>query len=1346
MRRVSIFLCLVLCIALGGQAVHADAEPWDRVVPPVFKHLNATNGLPYPVAFSIVQDGEGYIWVATPGGLARWDGLRLTVFRHDENVEGSLPENIVTHLHTDRQGRLWLSSASGIVSRFDASRRKFISYRDNGSGVGRVLDLASDDKGGIWIAGRRGLARLDSNKGVWDYQDALKGMPPGEVTSLLIDSAGRVWAGSAEGLMRKNDAHQAFQRIVMPPRTKVGKVTALFEDSHHVIWFGTGKGAVGTVDDERGQLNFEPTLPLTGHQISSIIEVRPGVLWFGEFGNGIRELRTASFETRHFQHSPSLTASLGDNSVSGLLVDRSGMVWASTQAGVSYSIPANRQIMTIVPSQPKGLQGMDARSLAASQKGRVWVGHRRSGIALLDPIANVVKSIPTGNQPGDLPVGAVQTIVDSGDGKLWVGLPSGLYRVDQVSKQATQYMPLANTDVRALLLDKRGLWVTGSEGLALIKSENEPPKLFQPSRDNPTSISDASGMALALDRMGRIWVATQRGLNLLEDEKDGKFRRFLADPDNPNGLHSNIVSSIGSDSSGRFWLGTGDGIAIFDPTQLDEPKFMRLGVEQGLPHDTVLSVIEGADGKMFAGTGGGLAVIDPQDFSIRTIEPSQGGQIGTFWASSAARLTDGTLALGGFGGMVVIRPGPLPEWNFKPPMVLTEVRVGRKVVAASGGITIEPKNRGFSVEFAALDFSAPEKNRYAYRLLGSDQDWVSIQARQRFIRYANLSPGSYRLEVKGSNGVGNMNADPVSLEIQVMPAWHQTWWFRLLIALACLAALVGLWQGRKLYYLRRELELTLQVAAKTSEVETAMRRAVAGEEEARRAKETAESADQMKSRFLAIIGHEIRTPLNGLLGMLQLLDPRSLEKGPRELLTTAKEAGNNLRYLVESILEYGRSSVKDPEIALSDIELHRLATDTLALIRPQAQAKGLDLILKVRPEQPLWIRCDQIKLSRILINLLGNAVKFTDAGSITTNLCVREEGDHLRLSVAVIDTGIGITDDLREAIFGDFVQADDSITRKYGGAGLGLAISRRMAAQMAGTLTVESNVGMGSRFHLDIQVEPAKPHLEAEVSEVQATTPSLRVFVVDDDEINLRVARQLLLRLGHSPTCFKCGKDAIKALPGADVDAILMDLRMPAMDGMEATRRIRQWEKDRQGRLRILAMTADLSKEVWRQCEEAGMDGGVAKPVQLAKLKEALDETDLPDLPIYPRSRALDKAFLRVQLEMLGSGEMIRLARLFQKSSRLMIDAMEAAALAGDRQTVEAQAHRMRSAAGPLGLADVADKAGQVEQESPTASQEHLQTLVGELRKARRSGLEALGAAARGLGVDQEEAAGAANL
>ncbi|MBF0269166.1 MAG: response regulator [Alphaproteobacteria bacterium] len=1316
------------------------------VVPPAFKHLNSANGLPYPVAFSIEQDGDGYIWVATPGGLARWDGLRLSVFRHDEKDNGSLPENIVTHLHTDRQGRLWISSASGIISRFDAPNRKFISYRDNGSGVGRVLDLASDDKGGVWIAGRRGLAKLDSKTGDWKAQGAAEGMPQGEVTSLLVDSKGRVWVGSAEGLMRKDDADQPFQRVAMPTRPKVGKLTALFEDSRNTIWFGTGKGSVGTVDVEKGQLNFEPTLPLTGHQVSAIVEVGPGVLWVSEFGNGIRELRTPSFQTRHFQNNPSLPASLGDNSVTGLLVDRSGIVWASTQAGVSYSLPVNRQIMTIVPSPPRGFQGTDVRSLAASEKGRVWVGHRRGGIALLDPVSNVLKSIPTGNQPGDLPVGTVQTILDSGDGKLWVGLPSGLYRVDPASGQTAPYMPLANTDVRALLLDKRGLWVTGSEGLALIASENAPPKFFRPSRDDPTSISDASGMALGQDKLGRIWVATQRGLNLLEDEKEGKFRRFVADPGNPDGLRSDVVASIGSDSLGRFWLGTGEGIVIFDPTQPGEPKFKRLGVEQGLPHDTVLSVIEGADGLMFAGTGGGLAVIDPKDFSIRTIEAAQGAQIGTFWAGSATRLGDGTLALGGFGGMVVIRPGPLPEWNFKPPVVLTEVRVGRRAVAASGAIAIDPEHRGFSVEFASLDFTAPEKIRYAYRLVGSDRDWISIPARQRFIRYANLSPGKYRLEVKGSNSAGSMNAEPASLDILVLPAWHQTWWFRLLIALACLAALVGLWHGRKLYYLRRERELTLQVAAKTSEAEAAMRRAMAGEEEAKRAKETAESADQMKSRFLAIIGHEIRTPLNGLLGMLQLLDPRSLEKGPRELLSTAKEAGNNLRYLVESILEYGRSSVKDPEIALSDVELHRLAADTLALIRPQAQAKGLDLILKVRPEQPLWIRCDHIKLTRILINLLGNAVKFTDAGSITADLCVRGDGDNLRLSAAVIDTGIGIGEEMSEAIFGDFVQADDSITRRYGGAGLGLAISRRMAAQMGGTLTVDSQVGTGSKFLLDIQVEAAKPILEAEVSEVQSSTPSLRVFVVDDDEINLRVARQLLLRLGHSPTCFKSAKDAIKALPGADVDAILMDLRMPAMDGMEATRRIRQWEKDRHGRLRILAMTADLSKDIWRQCEEAGMDGGVSKPVQMEKLKEALDEIELPDLPIYPRGNALDKGFISAQLEMLGAGEMIRLARLFQRSSRLMIDVMEAAALAGDNQTVEAQAHRMRSAAGPLGLVDVADKAGRVEEESRGASTAHLQTLVGMLRKARRSGLEALGAASRSLGADQDETTGAANL
>ncbi|MDO8606649.1 MAG: two-component regulator propeller domain-containing protein [Phaeospirillum sp.] len=1328
-------------LAANGAAPRiAEPKAWDMVVPPVFSHLTPADGLPYPVALGLAQDRHGFIWAATPGGLARWDGYRMTVFRHDGGDPNSLPENIVTSVLADKHGQVWLSTASGVILRYDETIRGFVTYRDRGGSFGRPHGMTGDDKGGIWVAGRQGLARLDAASKTWRYESAL---PAGEVGSVLIDRSGRVWAGTVSGLMWRHANRQSFEPVAMPVETSGDVVSALFEDGEGTIWFGTRRGLVGRVERD-GPATLEPALPSSGHRVTAIAQPRPGVLWFGDYGGGIRELRQSERAVRRFTHDPMIGASLGDNSVTGLMIDRSGLVWVSSLRGVHRHILSNQRIMTVVRRGQGGLPGPDVRGVAATEDGKAWLGFRAEGVALLDPMANVIRTVSPGTGPGDLPGGVVQAIADTADGQLWVGQDGGLFRVDVASGKTAPYPPLAGANVFALYRDGTDLWAGSSMGLARIGLNGEPPRFFHFDRENPASLSDNSVQAVFRDRARRLWVSTQRGLNLLDDAGTGGFRRFQSDPDDPESLPSDIVSGIAEDRFGRIWLATASGVAVFDPARDGKPRFIRLGRGHGLPSDTVLSVMEGVDGKIIAATGSGLSMIDPQTLDIRSFGPAEGLHIQTFWAGSAARMSDGTILLGGFGGMAVVRPTLPPIWDFHPPVVVTELRVGGRTVPASDAIVISPEDGGFQVDFAALDFSAPDRNRYAYRLVGNDGDWTVTDAHRRTAGYTNLSPGSYRLELRASNSVGVWAEPPRVLAVRVLPAWHQTLWFRLLAGLAVLLAMVAAAQVRKAYYLRREQELTRQVAAKTSEAEAAKMRALTGEEDARQAKEEAEASARMKSRFLAIIGHEIRTPLNGLLGMLQLLDPRTLDHGPRELLSTAKTAGETLRHLVESVLEYGRDGAEfgKTQAAFDDVDLRRLAVEAVELMRSQALAKGLTLTLEVEPSGSIWIRCDHTKLSRILINLLGNAIKFTERGMVAVDLSAVSEDDGTRLTIKVTDTGIGIAPEIRYAIFGDFVQADDSITRKYGGAGLGLAVSRRMAAQMGGTLTVESAIGVGSSFRLDVTVAVGTEIPASEACAFVPTGPGLRVLVVDDDEINRQVARRLLLRLGHCPTMVESGGEAIGALSSFDVDVVLMDLRMPGMDGMETARRIRRLESGRENRLRIFAMTADLTDDVLRQCVAAGMDSGLPKPIQLGRLRDVLAGVDLPDLPLFPREGLLDVDFLRAQMDILGSAEMIRLARLFQRTSRLMVGAMEAAAETGDRATIEAQAHRLRSAAGALCLSDLVDKAARIEGEAPLASQVHLQAQIVLLREARRMGLRALGVWARGIAFRSQDVDG----
>ncbi|MBV5325166.1 MAG: hypothetical protein J0626_07805, partial [Rhodospirillaceae bacterium] len=341
--------------------------------------------------------------------------------------------------------------------------------------------------------------------------------------------------------------------------------SALFEDGVGTIWFGTRKGRVGHMDPAGRTAILQPSLPASGYRVAAITEPRPGILWIGEYGGGIRSLRIQSGKVRHFTHNPAEPNSLGDNTVTGLLMDRSGLVWASSLRGLHRHIPTNQRLMTVVSQGPEGLSGPDMRSVAATADGKVWVGFRAEGVALMDPTANVITTVFPGKRLSDLPEGMVQAIADTSDGTLWAAQQSGLSQIDIATKQVTPYVALAGANVFTLRQDGANLWAGGSMGVARIPLDGAPPRFYRSDRENQESLSNNSVQAIFRDRSRGLWVGTHWGLNLLEDETSGRFRRIFNDPNDPSSLPSNFITSIAEDRFGRLWLATDNGIGILDP-------------------------------------------------------------------------------------------------------------------------------------------------------------------------------------------------------------------------------------------------------------------------------------------------------------------------------------------------------------------------------------------------------------------------------------------------------------------------------------------------------------------------------------------------------------------------------------------------------------------------------------------------------------------------------------------------------------------------------------------------------------------------------------------------------------
>nr|WP_191093061.1 hybrid sensor histidine kinase/response regulator [Bradyrhizobium campsiandrae] len=524
----------------------------------------------------------------------------------------------------------------------------------------------------------------------------------------------------------------------------------------------------------------------------------------------------------------------------------------------------------------------------------------------------------------------------------------------------------------------------------------------------------------------------------------------------------------------------------------------------------------------------------------------------------------------------------------------------------------------------------------------------------------------------------------------------------------------------------RESYATLErkVIERTSELERARDHALAEHDAAERARGVAVAANETKLRFLAVVSHELRTPLNGVMGVLQLLDDGSLSEIQRRHLATAAASGETLIALVDAILEYARLEASTEALETRDFRLDQLIETAADLMRPQAVGKGLSFDLACDGAVGTTVHGDPVRLNRILLNLIGNAIKFTPSGGISVGAAAERHDDHALIHVTVRDTGIGIAADMHERIFEDFVQADDSIARRFGGTGLGLAIARRLTRLMRGELMVESTPGVGSVFTLLV---PLRLGARGVAQGVQPPpSRQLRVLLVDDDPVNCEVGEAILRRLGHQPTIARNGAAAVALAGEQPFDVILMDLHMPDMDGVEAATRIRRLPL--QPMPRIIVVTADVSRSTSERLATAGITEVVSKPILISALREAIEDEPGQGAPasLLEAGALIDWHFLDDQRNLLGASQIAKLHHLLNETGEKLIADIEAAAAAGDPKQLARSAHQLGSAASALGLIRLFELCREVELTAPSMSSEACRDAARELATLREASMNAL--------------------
>lgn len=1255
----------VVAAALLG-TVPAFAELPDQLR---LDHLGIEAGLSSSAISRIIQDDNGFIWFATQSGLNRYDGYAVERYEHDPFDRNSLSHNLIQTMYHDDSGIFWIGTHGGL-NRFDPESEGFRHYESDPQSLSSlsnnvVVAITRDAEGSLWVGTLNGLNRLDSETGRFaQYMDGdpeAGELPDKVVRTLALDAHGTLWVGTYGGLSRYLPGEDAFETVAdgpggrgepdgtggsrdsedLPSPYVMDILPDPRSDSH--LWVGTWGGGVSRFNIRTGQVE---TFVLPHNEIYAMLMDSGGRLWIGTWGNGLYVMDPDTGEFRHFGASEGyLESGLSHNVVYSLLEDESGIIWIGTNGGgVHKYVPWENRFTSFVhrTDDANSIPAGKVESIHVDEDGTEWFGSYGGGLSRRDPDnETITRYVYDDDDPASLSNNIVNEVYRDSRGDLWIGTNDGLNRYlpekdefERIYSYSDAYS-LPEDVVFDIAEDPSGdLWMgTHTAGIAVRDQTSGRYRAYSHDPHDPESISDNLVRDILHDSRGNTWIATNDGLNRYDPESDG-FIRYFHERDDRRSLSNDSIRALHEDRRGRLWIATGGGgVNRYD---YEADAFSFLSTADGLASNHVTGILEDHRGALWFCTNRGVSVYDPETESFRSINRSN-GLLSNELTQGYAKGPDGRLYLGSQGGVTVIDPEDDAYSDYTPRIVITGLQVlgkPRPVREIEAGgyqeLVLQSDESFFSVEFAALDFSSPRENTYAYQLEGFDAGWVNAGSRN-FAGYTNLDPGSYVLRVKGAGSQANWNEQGLELPIRVLPPWWASSVAHVAYALLFLSAVMLAYfsirrrgaraAARLAEQERRNAELERKVRERTAEIE--------------QSRATAERATHEKSLFLANMSHEIRTPLNGMVGMLSLLGKTELGERQREYLRYSQVSAENLSTLVNDLLDFERIEAGELRLSHEPFSLSESAHYIDRLFEDAVRRKGLAFDVRVDlGDAADRVMGDRSRVIQVLTNLVSNAVKYTNAGRITLYVAPAPQdvpGAGTRTyMLEVADTGLGIDRDHLETVFNRFTQVDSGYTKGTPGVGLGLAIVKQVVDAMGGDIEVESTPGEGSIFRvfLPLAVETAAEtggnERDADRPSVPATNAPDRndgggadsrertgtILVCEDEAISRLYLKHHLENLGYSVEVASDGIEAVERVTAAasQFSLILMDLSMPQVSGLEAARRIRAGEQ-RAGceAVPIVALTAHTYEDDIRTCRDAGMDDFVSKPIQEIELKRALD-------------------------------------------------------------------------------------------------------------------------------------------